>query len=77
MLIIKCAACRNKLWKYDKIGPGEVLRCHKDRIQKMFNHEIRGHKIHCPCGREIGIDKGSCYKMIAKSFTYRGSKRNS
>ena len=77
MLTIKCAACRKKLWQYDKIGQGEVLRCHKDRIKKMINHELKGHKIYCPCGREIGIDKGSFYKMIAKSFTYRGSKRNS
>jgi hypothetical protein len=34
VLILKCAACKKKLWKYDKIGPGEVLRCHKDRIIK-------------------------------------------
>lgn len=77
MLIIKCAACRKKLWQYDKIGPSDVLRRHKERIKKWFNHEVRGHKINCPCGLEIGIDKGSCYKMIAKSFTRRGSKRNS
>ena len=24
MLVIKCAACRRKLWRYRKLGPGEV-----------------------------------------------------
>lgn len=76
MLIIKCSACKRKLWRYDKIGQGEVLRCHKDRITKMFQSEIREHKIYCTCGKEVGIDKGSFYKMIAKAFTYRGTKRN-
>jgi len=33
-------------------------------------------RVSCPCGKKIGIDKGSFYKMIAKSFTYRGTKRN-
>ncbi len=76
MLIIKCAACKKKLWRYDKIGQGEVLRCHKDRIKKMFQSTTQGHKVYCSCGKEIGIDKGSFYKMIAKAFTYRGTKRN-
>ena len=76
MLIIKCAACKKKLWRYDKIGQGEVLRCHKDRITKMFNSQVKGHKVQCPCGKDIGIDKGSFYKMIAKAFTYKGTKRN-
>lgn len=76
MLILKCSACKKKLWRYDKIGQGEVLRCHKDRIKKMFQSTMIDHKIYCSCGKEVGIDKGSFYKMIAKSFTYRGSKRN-
>lgn len=76
MLVIKCAACKNKLWKYDKIGQGEVLRCHKDRIKKVYQYRLNGHKITCSCGKDIGIDKGSFYKMISKAFTYRGTKRN-
>lgn len=32
MLMIKCAACKTKLWKYDKIGQEEVLGCHKEQI---------------------------------------------
>lgn len=76
MLVLKCAACKRKLWRYDKIGPGEVLRCHKDRIQKMYNSQMNGHKIQCTCGKDVGIDKGSNYKMISKAFTYAGTKRN-
>ena len=77
MLILRCAACKKKLWRYKKIGPGEVLRCHKERILKEFgNHAAKGHKIYCRCGKELGIDKGTNYKMIAKAFTYSGTKLN-
>lgn len=76
MLIIRCSACGRKLWRYDKIGSGEVLRCHKDRMGKIFAAEIGdGNRIYCQCGKDIGIDKGSFYKMIARAFTYRGTKR--
>ena len=76
MLVIRCAACKRKLWRYDKLGPGEVLRCHKHRIDRFYDFEPHGEKIHCACGKPIGIDKGSFFKMIAKSFTYKGTKRN-
>ncbi|MEE4241433.1 MAG: hypothetical protein V2I36_08200 [Desulfopila sp.] len=42
----------------------------------MYNWQMSGQKIQCPCGKNIGIDKGSFYKMIAKAFTYKGTKRN-
>lgn len=76
MLTIKCAACKRKLWKYDKIGHGAVLRCHKDRITRHYETKQAGHKVQCLCGRDIGIDKGSHIKMISKAFTYTGTKRN-
>ena len=76
MLTIKCAACKQKLWKYDKIGPGEVLRCHKDRITKSYVLIERNNKIQCQCGKNIGIDKGRHIKMISKAFVYTGTKRN-
>lgn len=76
MLTIRCAGCKEKLWRYKKIGPGEVLRCHKDRIVKRFSALEKNGRIYCPCGKDIGIDKGSFYKMIAKSFTYKGTKLN-
>jgi len=76
MLTIKCAACKKKLWKYDKIGPGEVLRCHKDRVTKWYVSIEKNTKVKCLCGKNIGIDKGRHIKMIAKAFTYSGTKRN-
>lgn len=74
MLLLKCAACKRKLWKYEKIGQGEVLRCHKARIVKQYVTKTAENKIYCTCGKVIGIDKGSFYKMIAKAFTYAGNK---
>ena len=76
MLVLKCAACKKKLWRYDKIGPGEVLRCHKDRIIKMYASIKEDNKIKCTCEKDIGIDKGTYIKMILKAFTYSGTKRN-
>ncbi len=77
MLTLRCSSCKKKLWRYKKIGPGEVLRCHKERISKEFdNCTLKGHKIYCLCGKEVGIDKGTFFKMIAKSFTYSGKKVN-
>ena len=75
MLVLKCSACKRKLWRYDKIGKGEVLRCHKDRITKRYVSLEEGHKITCECGKDIGIDKGHYIKMIGKGFTYSGTKR--
>ncbi|MFZ5758750.1 MAG: hypothetical protein ACOY32_03855 [Thermodesulfobacteriota bacterium] len=75
MLLLRCAACKRKLWRYDKIGPGEVLRCHKARITKMYDAHAEGGRIFCACGKDVGIDKGTFYKMIAKAFTYAGTKR--
>ena len=76
MLNILCAACRTKLWKYDKIGHGHVIRCHKQRIVRWYKAEQRGHKVYCRCGKPVGIDKGSHYRMISASFTHTGTKRN-
>lgn len=76
MLIIKCAGCKRKLWKYDKIGPGEVLRCHKERMTRTYGFVEEEGKIRCTCGKDIGVDKGSHIKMIGKAFTYTGTKRN-
>ncbi len=76
MLTVKCAACRKKLWKYQKLGQGEVIRCHKERISKLYDIEERGGKIYCLCGKVIGIDKGTFYSMVKNAFTYAGTKVN-
>jgi len=75
MLTIRCSACKTKLWKYDKVGSGEVLRCHKSRITRIYTMTTRNDKIYCQCGQTIGIDKGRHIKMIKKAFTYSGTKR--
>ncbi|MDU2292381.1 MAG: hypothetical protein E7K64_08945 [Clostridia bacterium] len=78
MLVIRCARCKAKIWKYDKIGPGAVLRCHKARIQQVYNVPVvQAHKICCPkCSAALGIDKGPFYKMDPRAFIYNGTKRN-
>ncbi len=77
MLVIKCSACKKKLWKYNKIGKGSVLRCYKNRIQKYYYEVIKeDEKIKCTCGKKIGIDKGSFIKMNKEAFTYTGTKIN-
>ena len=75
VLVIKCSACRRKLWKYDKTGPGQVLRCHKDRFVRLYGAKKEGDKVKCLCGKDIGIVKGNCIKMIEKAFTHTGTKR--
>lgn len=74
MLSIKCAACKQKLCKYKKIGKGEVLRCHKDRMTKIYNLQFIKDSAVCSCGNRVGIDKGSYIKMIRKAITYSGTK---
>jgi hypothetical protein len=76
MLTIRCAGCKRKLWKYEKFGKGEVLRCYKNRIVVQYEFQHIGDKITCLCGKEIGIDKGSHIKMIKKNFVYSGKKQN-
>lgn len=77
MLVLRCAACRRKLWRYDKVGKGELLRCHKERIVRDYGHcSADGNRINCLCGNSVGIDKGGSYKMIDRAFIYAGTKRN-
>lgn len=76
MLVLRCADCRRKLWRYRKIGPGEVLRCHRDRIEKTWYLKEKDGKVWCQCGNTLGIDKGRFIKMIKKAFTYSGTKLN-
>ena len=74
MLLIRCAACREKLWKYEKRGPGEVLRCHRSRMTRINELRESGGKVFCPCGKVIGRDRGSFIAMKAGAFVYSGTK---
>jgi len=72
MLIIRCAKCRRKIFKYLKIGKGHLLRCWKERIIKDFSVK-EGSNVKCPCGHVIGVDKGKWIKMKQGNFTFSGT----
>ncbi|MTI69387.1 MAG: hypothetical protein FH751_03895 [Firmicutes bacterium] len=74
MLVIKCSKCKNKIFKYKKIGKGKVLKCFKDRITRTYDCVVDNDCIKCTCGNIIGIDEGNYYKMNKESFTYTGRK---
>lgn len=76
MLTIKCAACKRKLWKYEKIGKGAVLRCYKVRITRHYDVQTDGATVRCLCGKVVGVDEGAYIKMISSAFTYSGTKGN-
>ncbi|HHU91548.1 MAG TPA: hypothetical protein GXZ20_00235 [Halanaerobiaceae bacterium] len=75
MLIIKCAKCKAKLLKYNKIGMGRVLRCWKDRIKQVYEAGVQdGHLLCLKCNNIIAEDVGDFYKMDRNAFTYTGTK---
>ena len=74
ILTIRCSKCKTKLFKYLKIGKGQVIKCHKDRIQRIYNMEQKINHYICPCGNLIGSDEGSFIKMNANAFMYTGTK---
>ena len=74
MLTIKCSKCKSKLMKYHKIGKGRVLKCHKSRIQKIYELKENSGTFYCNCENIIGKDEGSYIKMISNSFIYTGTK---
>ena len=77
MLTIKCASCKSKIFKYHKIGKGQVLRCYKERIKRVYKAEIVDNQLKCSkCGNFLGkeIRNGSAIKMNQESFNYSGKK---
>jgi len=72
MMIVKCAKCRRKIFRYKKIGKGRLWHCWKERI--IEDYSVRHvNEIKCLCGNVIGIDEGKWIKMKKHSFTYSGS----
>ena len=71
MITVKCAKCKRKIFKYQKIGKGRLWHCWKERI--IEDYSIReGNQIKCKCGNLIGIDQGKWIKIRQNSFTYTG-----
>ncbi len=73
MLTIRCAKCKSKLFKYQKIGFGKVLKCFKDRINHT-NYQLDGFRMICSCGNMIAIDKETYFQMKQGQFTCSGTK---
>jgi len=73
MLIIKCARCKQKIFRYVKIGKGKLWHCWKDRIVEDFSiHD--GKNIKCKCGNLIGIDEDKWIKLKQRSIITSGTK---
>ena len=73
MLIIKCAGCKRKIFRYVKIGKGKLWHCWKDRIvEDLSNHD--GKNIKCVCGNIIGIDEVKWIKLKQHTFITSGIK---
>jgi len=72
MIIVKCAKCKRKIFRYLKLGKGKLWHCWKDRIieDKSTREE---NEIKCRCGNLVGIDEGKWIKMKQHSFTYSGT----
>ena len=69
ILTIRCSKCKNKIFRYLKIGKGRVWHCWKERI--IEDHSIHdGRKIKCQCGNLIGIDDGKWIKIKQNAFIY-------
>jgi len=72
MLIIKCAKCRAKIFKYRKFGKGRVLRCWFARIEEDYSVHT-GDSVQCKCGNIIGTSDNLKVRMKQSSFTSSGT----
>jgi len=74
MLTVRCSRCKRKLFRYEKVGEGRLLRCHKARITRVFEGVFTNTELRCPCGARIGADKGPWFKVLPGSVTVAGTK---
>jgi hypothetical protein len=73
MLTIKCSRCKQKIFRYVKVGKGKLWHCWKERIIEDFSvHD--GKKVLCKCGNLIGIDEEKWIKLKQHSFITSGTK---
>ncbi len=73
MINIKCARCKQKIFRYAKIGKGKLWHCWKDRIvEDLSIHD--GKNIKCKCGNIIGIDEIKWIKLKQHSIITSGTK---
>ncbi len=73
MLEIECAQCNQFLCRYQKDGPGPLLRCYWDRIHapEDLKRAIQSNSVDslicCHCGQQIG-EKGIYEKEHRLAF---------
>jgi len=69
---IRCAKCRAKIMRYNKIGRGRVLKCWTSRIGQLHG-VIEDDVLKCRrCGHAIGTVAQGCIRMKQSAFTYGG-----
>ena len=72
VIVIKCARCKSKVFKYVKVGKGRILHCWRERIAEDYS--VRdGNEVKCRCGNLIGVDERRWVKMKRHSFIYSGT----
>lgn len=73
MITIKCAKCKAKLFRYLKIGKGQVRHLWPDRIIESYA-VVDGNQIKCQCGNLIGKDEIKYINLKRSAFTHTGRK---
>lgn len=73
ILLISCGVCKTEIVKYQKLGKGNLLRMHIDRIIESYVNFSQ--ELICPnCGNKLGSkitlkkENKEVYKMIRSSF---------
>ncbi len=74
MLTVRCSRCKRKLFRYEKIGEGRLLRCHKARITRLFAGQLSEAGLVCLCGLEIGRDGGDWIDMLPGRVVTTGTR---
>jgi len=54
MIILRCAKCKRKIFKYRKIGKGKLLLCWKARLIEDYTLR-KQNEVRCECGNLIGV----------------------
>ena len=72
MITIRCSRCKSKLFKYVKLGKGQVRHLWPDRI--VEDESVReGKEVKCRCGNVVGREDKRFIKMKRSAFTSTGS----
>ncbi len=78
-MIVSCGYCKRDIAKYQKLGRGNLLRMHIDRIiEASVDFSKKPKALTCPnCKEQLGVmvklkrEKKEVYKMIRSAFNTR------